>query len=208
MYELIVKKGNKEVVMHSSKTIFDLDCITGEYLNEEDFLNKINENLNEKFERVVIKSTTKGQEKYITDIVYANHNFNSRERIIDKYTHYLYENKDRIYGSFIYNLNRFTSNLERVTFFEILDAVSKTLNTYKQKRDCYFELVKEGYLKVPEAKQAKKEQDYLASVIDDIDSEKLGNNQEIMLEKIRTGEIEPSLYDLEDYISMQRQKKR
>ena len=97
------------------------------------------------------------------------------------------------------------NEIPKEKMFDIIEALSNHMTTYRKKRDCYFQLVNSGNLKTREAKQ--KEKDYLETIIEQIDTN-LGTDENIMIEKIRNGEIEPNYYDLEDYLSMKRHRRR
>lgn len=207
MYELIlIDSSNKWMSIYSSKNLFEIDCFTGEYLNREDFLNKMSEKLNKKITDVMIKSTFQRKERYIKDIMYANNYFPNHEFLILRYAKYLFEDKSRISNSFLVNLPRFkNANYDFINYFDITEALSKNMTTHRKRRDCYFQLVNSGYLKPREIKQD--EQDYLKSIIDEIDTD-LSDDDDIMIDKIKNGEIEPNYYDIEDYLSMKRHKRR
>lgn len=207
MYELIlIDSSNKWTVVYSSKNIFEIDCFTGEYLNREDFLSKMSEKLNKIITDVMIKSTFQRKERYIKDIVYANNYFPNHEFLILRYAKFLFEDKSRIANSFLINFPKFkNTNYDFISYFEIAEALSKHMTTHRKRRDCYFQLVNSGYLNPREAKQ--EEQDYLKTLIEDIDTD-LGTDEDIMIEKIKNGEIEPNCYDLEDYLSMKRHRRR
>jgi len=207
MYELIlIDSSNKWIIVYSSKNLFEIDCFTGEYLDREDFLSKMSERFNKKITDVMIKSTFRRKERYIKDIIYANNYFPNHEFLILRYAKYLFEDKTRIANSFLVSLPRFkNANFEFISYFDITEALSKHMTTHRKKRDCYFQLVNSGYLKPREAKPEEK--DYLKTIIRDIDTNS-GSDEDIIIEKIKSGEIEPNCYDLEDYLSMKRHRRR
>ena len=205
MYTLILIDTNGRTFdVYSSKKIFDIDCITGEFLDKEDLLEKMSKNSNRQLIDVVIKSKFNNKEKFIRDIMYSNYIIPERDFLEDKYAKFLFGDREQIRKSFIYHLPKFKNrNLDNITYFDIVDALSNYMVGYGTLRRCYFHLIDYGKIKI---NKSESKVDYLKNTIENVDTDEL-TDQDIMIEKIKNGEIEPNFYDIDDYSSMKRRRR-
>lgn len=205
MYELIfIDDKNKYEVAYKVHNIEEIDDKTSLFLSKEHMLKEVSEHYGKPIRDAFIRVIHGEKEKIITDIMYDYHVLPKNEYLESKYASYLFDNKDRIDQSFIHNLPRFRNmRAYSISFFDLLYVVAKYMNTYRKRRDCYFELVNNGILKTKEPRS----EDYLQNVIKDIDTDDL-SDQSIIIDKIRSGEIEQDYYDLDDYVSMPKYNKR
>ena len=201
MYKLIVvDHANIESVVFEHNDISELDSFTYQFINKEDLLNQVSRAFNNKFYDVYIKSIFNKKTRYIHDIMYQDYHLPSDYELCDRYSFFLLADRNRIRKSFInYLPNIKNINLKYLSSLEIINTVVKHMNSYRRKRDCYFELVHGGVIRVEEGKIKRKEKDSpIQRLIDDIDTTE-GNDEDIIIDKIRDGEIEQDYYDLEEY---------
>lgn len=204
MYQLILfDNKNNKMVIYETKDIFNIDCITSEFYDKNEFLIKMEEKFNKEFYDVIIRSCFNKRERYIKDIMFSNNVMLEHESLCVKYAGYLYEDKERIYDSFIYNIPRFKNgSVYEASYFELVEYLSRNMDSYRKQRDCYFQLVNSGKLAVSRRKRDDVS-DPLRCIIDNINTDD-GRDEDIMIEKIQSGEIEPNYYDIDDYKSMKR----
>jgi len=202
--KILIDYKNRQEIVFSTRKLFDMDCFTYNFVNKQDILEKMESKYNRKFKNVMIKSSFQNKEKYIYNIMYKYNSFPDEEFLINKYATFLFNNKDKIKDSFIFELPYFKNrNTDYIGYFALMEIISKYITSYRIKRKCYFHLLNSGQLKTKNIE----EDDYLKSIISNIDTDDL-TDDDIMIEKIRNGEIEPNFYDIEDYLSMKRYKKR
>ena len=65
-------------------------------------------------------------------------------------------------------------------------------------RRIYFELLKVGLIDLDNVRD---EADYLTDIINSVDTDNL-TDEDIIIEKIRSGEIEPNYYDINEYVDL------
>ena len=101
-------------------------------------------------------------------------------------------------------------NIYMVSDEELRLLVKNIITSYKKRRDIYFELLNHGKIKLVNIAENQKEKDYLSSLLDSIECNKLKDESEnIILEKVINSEEEPfSCFDLEDYQEMSQKKRR
>lgn len=207
MYKLILIDSNgKEIIIYETHSIIDIDGFTGEYANKEEFLEDIEKKHGKKFKDILIKSEFNDKEKYLNDIVYANNIIPNREYMINKYASFLIEDPNRIRDSFLYNMPRYQdNNIYYVGLFEILESLTKYMKTYRKQRDCYFHMINTGMLKLPKVRDKKSDNEDLGSLIDSVVLDEL-DDEEIMIQKLREGIIEPEMFDI-DQVACKRSRR-
>ena len=96
------------------------------------------------------------------------------------------------------------SGIQTISYFDIIGALDKRMDNYRARRNSYFQMVNSGYLSI---KKQPQQEDFFKSTINSIDTSDC-TDIDIMIDKIKSGEIEPNYYDLDDYLSMKRSKRR
>ena len=206
MYKLmVIDSSNKDILVYESNNLFNIDCFTGEFENKEDLLDKMSIRFNRKIKDVIIKYKYNNKEKYITDIMYMYDCIPDIEFLENKYATFLFEDKTRIKDSCIFYMpNIRNSGIQTISYFDIIGALDKRMDNYRARRNSYFQMINSGYLNI---KIKPQQEDFLKSTINSIDTSD-GTDIDIMIDKIKSGEIEPNYYDLDDYLSMKRSKRR
>jgi len=206
MYKLMLKDiYDKEYSIYESNDIFDIDCRTGEYLNEKEMLQEMSERFNKKMIEVYIESDFNNKKKKDYNIVYAGNKFLDVDHLTNKYVNFLFGDIDRIRNSFIYDIPKFRNMpLKNISLHEVFDTLVEKFQYYSNQRKAYFHMFRCGEISL--APINKQEDDYLLSLIENIDTDNLTDEQ-IMIEKIKSGEIEPNYFDIDDYSSMKRHKR-
>lgn len=199
MYKLNVVSRDGEVInFYQNEEIFAIDCITGEFVNKNDLLEALGSKLGMKLKEVFITYSSNEKERVIQDIAYSNADIPSEEIMKKIYIKFLREDRDRIERSFLRKV------IKQFDGIDMSVSLNDKFKPYRTRRECYFHMVREGKIKLVE--DPKIEPDYLKSLIDDIDTEDM-SDESIMIEKIKSGEIEPSFYDIDDYVSMKRHRR-
>lgn len=214
------------VIIYEAETIFEIDCFTSsKFLDRQDMYKKIEERYSKRFFNIFIVSnlqkTANNQKcKYSSDIMFCKNLMPESEKLCNIYADYLLEDRKRIRSSFYYYMPRFKDeNLYTISESELKLLVKKRIDSYKKRRDVYFELLKNK--KIKEVEIVEKESDYLKSVIDEItlNDEVINKenktkedvktiSQDVMLEKVISGQEEPfSYFDLEDFTRHDSNKK-
>lgn len=202
MYKLVVKNNdNKFIELFSSEDIFAIDCITGEYVDHDGMLKDFEDRLGMKVKEVFIKFETENRERVICPIVYSKHVIPSQDKMVKLYSEFLRGNSVRIEDSYLRNaINGMIKD------FDIETILRRKMINYRTRRECYFHMVREGKIDVKDSSSVKEEVDFLKSMISGVDTDGL-SDQDIMIEKIKSGEIEPNYYDLDDYVSMKKRSR-
>lgn len=203
------------VVIYETETIFEMDCFTSHnFCNKEDMQKKIEEKYNRQFLDIFIASNIAKKEEQITytnNIIFDNNVIPENDKLCNIYLEYLLEDRRRIRTSFYYYMPRFKDeNIYMVSDEELRLLVKNIITSYKKRRDIYFELLNHGKIKLVNIAENQKEKDYLSSLLDSIECNKLKDESEnIILEKVINSEEEPfSCFDLEDYQEMSQKKRR
>lgn len=199
MYKLVaVDYNDKYIDFYKNEDIFVIDCITGEFNNREELLEVLGDEFDTKIKNVFIIYNSNEKERIIKDIAYSNVDIPSEEVMEKIYTQFLREKPERIGKSYLRKLFEFSENVD-ISF-----VLKGKFKPYRTRRECYFHMVREGKIKLTELQSH--EPDYLKSIIDNIDTDDM-SDQSIMIEKIKSGEIEPYFYDIDDYVTMKRNKR-
>ena len=113
--------------------------------------------------------------------MYQDYIIPSDYELCDRYSFFLLADRSRVRRSFINNLPNIRDiNLKYLSSLDIINAVVKHMNTYRKKRDCYFELVNNGVIKVEEGKIRRNEDKIVDKSSDydiEIELEELSNRK-------------------------------
>lgn len=182
MYKLMVLDShNKETVVFENKDISEVDYFTYQFVNRNDLLEQAGRVFNSKFQDAYIASIHEKKRRNIHDIMYQDYIIPSDYELCDRYSFYLLADRSRVRRSFINNLPNIRDiNLKYLSSLDIINAVVKHMNTYRKKRDCYFELVNNGVIKVEEGKIREMEENSMVRSSDydiEVELEELENRK-------------------------------
>lgn len=226
-----ITMNNKMIVIYETDTIFEMDCFTTDkFDNKEDMYEKLNKLHGITFTKFFIevsgqikggKQALKHNETY--DIMYGNNILPKLDDLQGIYSDYLLEDRKRLKTSFSYYMPRLKEeNIYKMEESEVRLQVKNRIKSYKKMRRVYFELLKNGKIKLSNTNKEKPLNDYARSLISNIDTnyidkdtEKLTNQEVneisdmIMIDKIRNNEEEAFLYyDLEEIERMSKGRGR
>ena len=182
MYKLMVLDShNRETVVFENKDIQEVDYFTYQFVNKKELLEQGGRVFNSKFQDVYIASMHDKKRRNIRDIMYQDYIIPSDYELCDRYSFFLLADRSRVRRSFINNLPNIRDiNLKYLSSLDIINAVVKHMNTYRKKRDCYFELVNNGVIKVEEGKIRRNEDKIVDKSSDydiEIELEELNNRK-------------------------------
>ena len=211
----------KQTVIFTGSSIERIDSFTKKFYNKDDLLAQLSERYEINFLDFYIESKGNKQNdnipgKRVNDILYKENIIPDIDTLQETYIEYLLEKRSRIKKSFAKYKPKFAKeDVNIVTIGELRSSVRGKIKSYMNIREVYFELLKNGkinsgkiefdYVKeLNELDKQNLEFDYSASLINNADTEYSDDYDGIMLEKVRSGEVEPFEYfDTEDYVRMQ-----
>lgn len=230
--------GNK-VVLFDTTSIEKVDEFTKQFTDKYDLLAQLSDRYEINFLDFYIESKGQKQKdsesgKIINNILYMEDEIPALEELQDIYISYLLEDRNRIRYSFGRYKPRFMSDEGiNVESYRLASSVHAKIKSYMNVREVYFELVKNGKIKnnrndydyvdeLKELDKKNKDTDYLKGLLNFVNSdypqiepEDLTSrdveiiSDSIMIDKIRSGEVEPfEYYDYENYFSMSSEKGR
>jgi len=199
MYKLIaIDSRHKYIDVCGYEDLSELDYFTSKFTSKDELLSEFRKKFNIQIDNIFIQYIKGEKIKNIFEIVYSNNDIPSEDEMKYKYARFLNENKDIMKESY---LNKFFDSSD--TYMDILRVLEDKMDNYKTRRTCYFHMLKYGKIELKEIK--KQEKDYLSQLIDNIDTDDL-SDESIIIDKIRSGEIEPNYYDIDDYVSMKKRR--
>lgn len=198
---VIDNKGNI-ILIREFNTFLELDNFTSNFVNEREFFDTWGEVLNKNLDNIFIESVTSSKElrKYKTyDIMYENNIIPNVDSLVKVYGDYLLEDRKRIKKSFLYLTPLFENmGIFDISEFELRSFLDRNLDSYSKMRRIYFELLKVGLIDLDNVRD---EADYLTDIINSVDTDNL-TDEDIIIEKIKSGEIEPNYYDINEYVDL------
>ena len=198
---VIDNKGNI-ILIREFNTFLELDNFTSNFVNERELFDTWGEVLNKNLDNIFIESVTSSKElkKYKTyDIMYENNIIPNVDSVVKVYGDYLLEDRKRIKKSFLYLTPLFENmGIFDISEFELRSFLDRNLDSYSKMRRIYFELLKVGLIDLDNVRD---EADYLTDIINSVDTDNL-TDEDIIIEKIKSGEIEPNYYDINEYVDL------
>ena len=198
---VVDNKGNI-ILIREFNTFLELDNFTSNFVNERELFDTWGEVLNKNLDNIFIESVTSSKElkKYKTyDIMYENNIIPNVDSLVKVYGDYLLEDRKRIKKSFLYHTPLFENmGIFDISEFELRSFLDRNLDSYSKMRRIYFELLKVGLIDLGNVRD---EADYLTDIINSVDTDNL-TDEDIIIEKIRSGEIEPNYYDINEYLDL------
>ncbi len=198
---VVDNKGNI-ILIREFNTFLELDNFTSNFVNERELFDTWGEVLNKNLDNIFIESVTSSKElkKYKTyDIMYENNIIPNVDSLVKVYGDYLLEDRKRIKKSFLYLTPLFENmGIFDISEFELRSFLDRNLDSYSKMRRIYFELLKVGLIDLDNVRD---EADYLTDIINSVDTDNL-TDEDIIIEKIKSGEIEPNYYDINEYVDL------